>query len=98
MDIIAEIGQAHDGSLGMAHSYIDSLSETGVNAVKFQTHIADAESSIHEKFRINFSYEDETRRDYWKRMEFSEQQWIGLQSIVMIKDLNLFISIQFKSG
>ena len=27
MDIIAEIGP-NDGSLGMAHSYIDSLSET----------------------------------------------------------------------
>ena len=94
MDIIAEIGQAHDGSLGMAHSYIDSLSETGVNAVKFQTHIADAESSVHEKFRINFSYEDETRRDYWKRMEFSEQQWIGLKKHCDDKGLE-FISSPF---
>ena len=94
MDIIAEIGQAHDGSLGMAHSYIDSLSGTGVNAVKFQTHIADAESSVHEKFRINFSYEDETRRDYWKRMEFSEQQWIGLKKHCDDKGLE-FISSPF---
>ena len=94
MDIIAEIGQAHDGSLGMAHSYIDALSETGVNAIKFQTHIADAESSVHEKFRINFSYEDETRRDYWKRMEFSEQQWIGLKKHCDDKGLE-FISSPF---
>ena len=35
---IAEIGQAHDGSLGMAHSYIDALADTGIHAVKFQTH------------------------------------------------------------
>ena len=27
--IIAEIGQAHDGSLGMAHAYIDAVAETG---------------------------------------------------------------------
>ncbi|MEX0598767.1 MAG: N-acetylneuraminate synthase, partial [Candidatus Paceibacterota bacterium] len=32
--IIAEVGQAHDGSLGMIHSYIDALAATGVDAVK----------------------------------------------------------------
>lgn len=77
--IIAEIGQAHDGSLGIAHSYIDMLAETGVNAVKFQTHIAEAESSAAEPFRTKFSFEDKTRFDYWKRMEFSEEQWKGLK-------------------
>jgi N,N'-diacetyllegionaminate synthase len=35
--IIAEIGQAHEGSLGILHSYIDALSTTGVDAVKFQS-------------------------------------------------------------
>jgi len=79
MFIIAEVGQAHEGSLGIAHSYIDALAETGVQAVKFQTHIADAESSKQEPFRVNFSYEDKTRFDYWKRMEFTVDQWIGLK-------------------
>ena len=79
-DIIAEIGQAHDGSLGIAHSYIDSLASTGVNAIKFQTHIAEAESSEFEPFRVKFSYEDDCRFDYWKRMEFSEEEWIGLKT------------------
>ena len=73
--IIAEIAQAHDGSLGLLHSYIDALAATGVNAVKFQTHIAHAESSIHEPFRVKFSYVDATRYDYWHRMEFSLPQW-----------------------
>lgn len=80
MYIIAEIGQAHEGSLGIAHSYIDALADTGVNAVKFQTHIADAESSIHEPFRKKFSYEDKKRQDYWRRMEFTFEQWQGLKS------------------
>lgn len=62
--IIAEIGQAHDGSIGIANSFIDALADTGVDAIKFQVHIADAESSIHEKFRTNFSYQDKTRFDY----------------------------------
>ncbi|MFN3940050.1 MAG: hypothetical protein ACK4IY_05650, partial [Chitinophagales bacterium] len=61
---IAEIAQAHDGSLGIAHSYIDAWAETGVDAVKFQTHIAEAESSEFEQFRVQFSYEDKTRYDY----------------------------------
>ena len=77
--IIAEIAQAHEGSLGVAHSYIDALADTGVDAVKFQTHIAEAESSNQEKFRVNFSYEDVTRFDYWKRMEFTPEQWAGLK-------------------
>lgn len=77
--IIAEIAQAHDGSLGIAHSYIEALSKTGVDIVKFQTHIAHAESSTFEPFRTKFSYEDSTRFDYWKRMEFTEEQWVGLK-------------------
>lgn len=77
--IIAEIAQAHDGSLGMLHSYIDALAATGVDAVKFQTHIAEAESSEHEQFRINFSYVDKSRYDYWRRMEFSPEQWRAIK-------------------
>ncbi|MCC6722628.1 MAG: UDP-N-acetylglucosamine 2-epimerase (hydrolyzing) [Bacteroidia bacterium] len=61
MLIIAEIGQAHEGSLGIAHSYIDALADTGVDIIKFQTHIAEAESSPYEPFRVKFSYEDSTR-------------------------------------
>lgn len=73
--IIAEIGQAHDGSLGNAHAYIDALAKTKIDAVKFQTHIADAESSPQEPFRVKFSKQDKTRFDYWKRMEFTLSQW-----------------------
>jgi N,N'-diacetyllegionaminate synthase len=73
--IIAEIAQAHDGSVGILHSYIDALASTGVDAVKFQTHIAEAESSQHETFRVPFSYVDKTRFNYWKRMELSLEQW-----------------------
>ena len=68
--IIAEIGQAHEGSIGMALSYIRALSKTGVDAVKFQVHIAEAESSEFEPFRVNFSHQDKTRFEYWQRMAF----------------------------
>jgi N-acetylneuraminate synthase len=77
--IIAEIAQAHDGSLGILHTYIDPLAATGVDAIKFQTHIALAESSMHEPFRVNFSYEDATRYDYWERMEFTFNYFIYIE-------------------
>ncbi|TVP54555.1 MAG: N-acetylneuraminate synthase [Mongoliibacter sp.] len=94
--IIAEIGQAHDGSLGQAHAFIDALSGTGVNAVKFQTHIAEAESSSYEPFRVKFSYQDSTRYDYWKRMEFTPEQWAGIKTHCEEKGLE-FISSPFSN-
>lgn len=36
-----------------------------------QAHIVEAESSSKKPFRVNFSHEDNTRFDYWKRMTFS---------------------------
>ena len=77
--VIAEVAQAHDGSLGLAHAHIDAAAETGADAIKFQTHIAEAESRRDEPWRVRFSYEDDTRFDYWKRMEFDEGQWAGLR-------------------
>tara|TARA_R110002050_G_scaffold74772_4_gene160158 strand:+ start:61333 stop:62331 length:999 start_codon:yes stop_codon:yes gene_type:complete len=78
--IIAEIAQVHDGSLGMVHAYIDALSKTGIDAIKFQTHIAEAESSIYEPFRVKFSKQDDSRFEYWKRMEFKLEQWIDIKN------------------
>ena len=83
LNTIAEIGQAHDGSIGILHSYIDALSKTGVDVIKFQMHFANEESSKYERFRVNFSYQDKSRFDYWKRMEFTQDQWIELKSIAM---------------
>ena len=77
--VIAEIAQAHDGSLGTAHAYIDAVARAGADAVKFQTHIAAAESTPHEPWRVRFSPREETRYEYWKRMEFSEAEWVGLR-------------------
>lgn len=41
--IIAEVAQAHDGSLGMPHAFIDAIGNAGADAVKYQTHIAAVE-------------------------------------------------------
>jgi sialic acid synthase SpsE len=35
----------------MAHAFIDAAADAGADAVKFQTHIASAESTLDEPFR-----------------------------------------------
>jgi N,N'-diacetyllegionaminate synthase len=92
--LVAEVAQAHDGSLGAAHAYIDAAAEAGADAVKFQTHIAQAESTLDEQFRVQFSQQDKTRYDYWKRMEFSPEQWAGLAAHARERKL-IFLSSAF---
>jgi N-acetylneuraminate synthase len=92
--IIGEIAQAHDGSLGTAHAYIDAIANAGADAVKFQTHIASAESTPQEPWRVRFSRQDVTRYDYWKRMEFTREQWLGLKQHADERGL-LFLSSPF---
>jgi N-acetylneuraminate synthase len=91
--IVMDVAQAHDGNLSAAHSFIDVASAAGADAVKFQTHIAEAESSPLEPFRVTFS-KDKTRYDYWKRMEFTEFQWKELQDHALGKKL-IFLSTPF---
>jgi N-acetylneuraminate synthase len=95
--IIAEIGQAHDGSLGLAHAYIDAVADTGADAIKFQTHIASEESTLDESFRVQFSLQDDTRFHYWKRMEFTGEQWFGLAEHARKRQL-IFLSSPFSIG
>lgn len=92
--VVAEVAQAHDGSLGMAHAFVDVIADAGADAVKFQTHIAAAESTVREPWRVKFSKQDATRYDYWKRMEFTEEQWHGLKDHATQRDL-LFLSSPF---
>lgn len=91
--VIAEVAQAHDGSLGTAHAYIDLAADVGADAVKFQIHFADAESTLDEPFRVKFSFEDETRFDYWRRMEFSDEQWSGLVDHAKRRGIDLLASV-----
>jgi len=92
--VIGEVGQAHDGSLGTAHAFIDAIADSGADAVKFQTHIAAAESRTDEPWRVKFSYCDDTRYEYWKRMEFTPQAWDGLRQHAQDRGL-VFVSSPF---
>ena len=92
--VIGEVSQSHDGSLGMAHAFIDAIAKAGADAVKFQTHIAAAESTPQEPWRVKFSKQDASRYDYWKRMEFTSEQWQGLADHAQEKGL-IFLSSPF---
>src|SRR5215467_15257875 len=92
--IVAEVAQAHDGSLGTAHAFIDACARAGADAIKFQTHIASAESTPGEPWRVKFSRQDASRYDYWKRMEFTAEQWRGLAEHANERGL-IFLSSAF---
>ncbi len=92
--IIGEVALTHDGSLGLAHAFIDAIAGAGADAVKFQTHIAAAESTPSEPFRVPFSRQDASRYDYWRRMEFTEEGWRGLAEHCRERGV-LFISSPF---
>ena len=75
MKLIAEIGQVHEGSLGLALKYVEELAKRNIKTVKFQMHLADYESSDYEMWRVPFSKQDAKRSDYWRRTGFTFEQW-----------------------
>lgn len=83
--IIAEIGNSHEGSLGLAKKFAESAANSGADAIKFQTHIFSAESTHRAPNPSYFS--DETREEYFNRTSFTKDQWI---------ELNLFIEDYLK--
>ena len=92
--VIAEVGLAHEGSVGTAHVFIDAVADAGADAVKFQTHIADAESTPAEPFRVKFTTQDASRYDYWQRTSFTESQWAELAAHASARGL-VFLSSPF---
>lgn len=75
--IIAEIGNTHEGSLGLAKCFIKAAAECGVDAVKMQTHIFEAESLLSAPNPPYFK--DETRKEYFERTAFTFEQWKELK-------------------
>jgi N-acetylneuraminate synthase len=74
--LIAEVGSVHDGSFGNARRLIALAAECGADAVKFQTHIAEAETLRSAPSPSYFSAE--SRFDYFKRTAFALDQWKAL--------------------
>ncbi|MGH9970448.1 MAG: N-acetylneuraminate synthase family protein [Pyrinomonadaceae bacterium] len=77
-EIIAEVGSVHDGSFGNALKLIDVAAQQGADVVKFQTHIASAETLRNAPMPPYFN--GEPRYEYFERTAFSREQWRALKS------------------
>lgn len=78
VEIIAEIGSVHDGSFGNALKLIELSKECGADTVKFQTHIASAETLRDAPMPSYFR--GEPRFEYFERTGFTTEQWKYLKS------------------
>lgn len=87
--MIAEIGNNHDGSVHQAERLIDAAAEAGADAVKFQTHIAEAEMHPSTPTPPHFP---EPRWEFTKRMELTEDDHRRLKAYAEERGLLFFSS------
>jgi sialic acid synthase SpsE len=87
--VVAEIGNNHDGSIRQAERLIEAAAEVGADAVKFQTHIAEAEMLPSTPTPPHF---DEPRWEFTKRMELSKDDHLHLKRFAEERGLVFFSS------
>jgi N-acetylneuraminate synthase len=75
--VIAEAGMSHDGSLGNAIRMAEVAAECGADAVKYQLHDAQAETTRDAPAPPYFQHE--SRWEYFERTAFSDEQWAALK-------------------
>lgn len=71
--VIAEIGSVHDGKIDLAFKLIKKASQSGADIIKFQMHIAEAETLKNAPNPPYFNTED--RYNYFKRTSFTFNEW-----------------------
>lgn len=76
IEIIAETGMLHNGSVALAKALIKKAAQSGADVVKFQTHMADSETTKNAPSPTYFR--KESRYNYFKRTEFSSREWRSL--------------------
>ena len=89
--IIAEAGINHDGDVARAHELVNAAADAGADAIKFQTHLAEAEM-------LNVSdtavYLNESLFALIRRMELTFDQHIALKQAAERRGL-IFLSTPF---
>lgn len=92
--IIAEAGSVHDGSIGNARCLVDVAAQCGADVVKFQTHIASAETLRYAPAPPYFK--GEPRYEYFERTAFTLEQWLSLKAHCDVKKIE-FLSSPFSA-
>ena len=82
MYIIAEIAQAHDGSLGNALAFIKQAKTGGADAVKFQMYTADELLSKRHK-----------RYNHFKKQSFTKNDWNEILSSIQKLNKKIYLNI-----
>ena len=91
VEIIAEIGNTHDGSLGQLKNLITEAKNSGANTVKIQTHFFEDESL---PTAPNPSYfNEESRENYFKRTSFNKIQYQEIISFCKKNKINFLSSV-----
>lgn len=75
--VIAELGNTHEGSIGLAKCFIKAAADCGADAVKLQTHIFEAESLPDAPNPPYFK--NESRKEYFERTSFNLEQYKELK-------------------
>ena len=88
--VIAEIGSNHNGSVLLAKRHILSAKKAGADYVKFQMHIAEEESLKDAPSPDYFKKED--RFTYFKRINFSFENWKKIQKYCKAKKIGFLCS------
>ena len=95
--IIAEVGVNHNGDIRLAKQMIDAAKDAGVDAVKFQTFVAEnLVSSCAEKadYQKETTGSDESQLDMIKKLELSFDDFAELKSYCASRNLD-FMSTPF---
>jgi len=77
--VVAEIGMTHDGSFGLAVKLTEAAIDSGAHVIKYQWHIAEAETTRAAPTPPYFT--NEKRFDYFNRTQFSVDQFRSLADL-----------------
>ena len=89
--IIAEIGANHEGSLQSAMQFVYMAAEIGVDVVKFQCHIAEAET-LEDAPSPPYFNSKETRTEFFKRTAFTKEEMRQLKAYAESMDVKYLCS------
>lgn len=86
--IIAELGSVPDGSVGSAMKLIEHCAKVGADACKLQDHLGERIKGDPPWFKPGH----ETRAEYLKRTEFTDQMWQCIRACATACEVDLIVS------